>query len=170
MLKNMLVLNLNNSDNNSIQPQFLQEEQKKYQEKFQKINPKSPVLKNIFWAFLVGGTICTIGQFFINYFIEFGLDKKAAASATSATLILISAILTGLGLYDELGRVAGAGSVVPITGFANSVVAPALEFKREGFLFGVGAKMFVIAGPVLVYGLLTSMIIGFIYWLKIALF
>ncbi len=101
----------------------------------------------------------------MNYFIELGLAKKDAAGATGAVLIFLSAFFTGLGIYDELGKRAGAGSIVPITGFANSIVAPAMEFKREGFVFGIGAKMFVIAGPVLVYGMLTAFIIGLLHWL-----
>jgi len=139
--------------------------EQKYQDKFNQINPKAPLLKNIIWAFAVGGLICTLGQFILNYFVSMGLDKKSAAGASSAVLIFLSALLTGLGWYDELGKRAGAGSIVPITGFANSIVAPAMEFKREGFVFGVGAKMFVVAGPVLVYGTATAVISGFIYWL-----
>ena len=139
--------------------------EQKYQDKFNQINPNPPLLKNILWAFAVGGLICTLGQFFINYFVSMGLDKKSAAGAASDVLIFLSALLTGLGWYDEIGKRAGAGSIVPITGFANSIVAPAMEFKREGFVFGVGAKMFVIAGPVLVYGTATAVVTGFIYWL-----
>lgn len=144
-----------------------QVEQQKFQEKFEKIKPKPPILKNIIWAFIVGGLICMLGQFFLNYFVSLGFSKKEAAGPTSILLIFLSALFTGLGIYDELGRRAGAGSIVPITGFANSIVAPAMEFKREGFVFGIGAKMFVIAGPVLVYGISTAVLIGFIYWLRL---
>lgn len=142
-------------------------EQQKYQEKYDQLKPKTPILKNIIWAFLVGGLICVIGQFILDYFVNMGLSKKEAGGPTSLVLILSSALLTGLGIYDELGRKAGAGSIVPITGFANSIVAPAMEFKREGYVFGIGAKMFVIAGPVLVYGISTAVLIGFIYWLRL---
>jgi stage V sporulation protein AC len=136
-----------------------------FQTKVDQATPKPPIVKNVLWAFVVGGLICTLGQFFMNYFIELGLAKKDAAGATGAVLIFLSAFFTGLGIYDELGKRAGAGSIVPITGFANSIVAPAMEFKREGFVFGIGAKMFVIAGPVLVYGMLTAFIIGLLHWL-----
>ncbi|MDR1702030.1 MAG: stage V sporulation protein AC [Sporomusaceae bacterium] len=139
--------------------------QQRYQDKFDQINPQQPLAKNMAWAFAVGGLICTLGQFILNYFLSLGLPPKAAAGSTSAVLIFFSALLTGLGWYDEIGKRAGAGSIVPITGFANSIVAPALEFKREGFIFGIGAKMFVIAGPVLAYGTMTAVLAGFIYWL-----
>lgn len=142
-------------------------DQQKYQDKFEQVKPKTPLLKNLIWAFIVGGLICVLGQFILNYFVSLGLSKKDAGGPTSSVLILLSALLTGLGVYDEIGRRAGAGSVVPITGFANSIVAPALEFKREGYVFGIGAKMFVIAGPVLVYGIATAVLIGFIYWLRL---
>lgn len=144
-----------------------QAEQEQYQKKFEQLKPKTPILKNVFWAFVVGGLICMLGQFLINYFISLGFDKKEAGGPTAVTLIFLSAFFTGLGIYDELGRRAGAGSIVPITGFANSIVAPAMEFKREGYVFGIGAKMFVIAGPVLVYGISTAILIGFIYWLRL---
>lgn len=139
--------------------------EQKFQKQVDQATPKPPLLKNIVWAFVVGGLICTFGQFIMNYFIDFGLSKKDAAGATGAVLIFLSALFTGLGIYDELGKRAGAGSIVPITGFANSIVAPAMEFKREGYVFGIGAKMFVIAGPVLVYGMLTAFIIGLLHWL-----
>lgn len=142
-------------------------DQQKYQEMFEQAKPKTPLLKNLIWAFFVGGLICVLGQFILNYFVSIGFSKKDAGGPTSTILILLSALLTGLGVYDEIGRRAGAGSVVPITGFANSIVAPAMEFKREGYVFGVGAKMFVIAGPVLVYGIATAVLIGFIYWFRL---
>jgi len=145
------------------------QQQDKVEQDFQKqvdqATPKPPILKNIVWAFVVGGLICTFGQFIMNTFTDFGLAKKDAAGATGAVLIFLAAFFTGLGIYDELGKRAGAGSIVPITGFANSIVAPAMEFKREGYIFGIGAKMFVIAGPVLVYGMLTAFIIGLLHWL-----
>ena len=144
-----------------------QAEQEQYQQKYEQLKPKTPILKNILWAFVVGGLICMLGQFLINYYVSLGFSKKEAGGPTSVTLIFLSALFTGLGIYDELGRKAGAGSIVPITGFANSIVAPAMEFKREGYVFGIGAKMFVIAGPVLVYGISTAIVIGFIYWLRL---
>lgn len=144
-----------------------QDEQQQYQKKFEQLKPKTPILKNVIWAFIVGGLICMLGQYFMNYFVSLGFSKKEAGGPTSVLLIFLSALFTGLGIYDELGRKAGAGSIVPITGFANSIVAPAMEFKREGYVFGIGAKMFIIAGPVLVYGIATAVIIGFIYWLQL---
>jgi stage V sporulation protein AC len=139
-------------------------EQQAYQKKFDQVKPKPPLLKNVLWAFVVGGLICVLGQFVQNYFIDLGFTKKDAAAPTSLVMVFLGAFFTGLGIYDELGKRAGAGSVVPITGFANSIVAPAMEFKREGYVFGVGAKMFVIAGPVLAYGTLTAVTVGLIYW------
>lgn len=149
---------------------FKQEEQKrqqqKYQQQVQQATPKPAILKNVVWAFVVGGLICVLGQFVQNSFLAIGFSTKEAAGPTSIVLVFLSALLTGLGVYDEIGKRAGAGSIVPITGFANSVVAPAMEFKREGFVFGVGAKMFIIAGPVIVYGTLTAVIVGLLYWLR----
>ncbi|MDU4962128.1 MAG: stage V sporulation protein AC [Sporomusaceae bacterium] len=153
------------ADNHQQQQQ--QQQQQAYQKKVQKISPKPTILKNIIWAFVIGGLICVLGQFIQSSLLEAGMSKKDAAGPTAVILIFLAALLTGLGVYDDLGKHAGAGSVVPITGFANSVVAPAMEFKREGFVFGVGAKMFIIAGPVIVYGTLTAIIIGFIYWLRL---
>jgi len=128
--------------------------------------PRSNMKQNLFRAFLVGGIICTLGQFWLNLYSAAGLDEKLAATATSVTLISIGALLTGLGLYDNIAKYAGAGTLVPITGFSNSVVAPALEFKTEGFVLGVGAKMFTIAGPVIVYGISASVVYGLIYWIS----
>lgn len=138
------------------------EEYSKYVEK--KV-PKPSYFRNCIRAFWVGGLICTLGQIFLNYYTYIGLDKKEVASAVPMTLVFLSALFTGIGLYDRLGRYAGAGSIVPITGFANSIVSPAMEYKREGYVFGVAAKMFVIAGPVLVYGYGSSIIYGIIYYL-----
>lgn len=128
--------------------------------------PKSKVGIQCLLAFLVGGTICLLGQFVGDIGeLALALDEKSRAAFTSITLIFIGALLTGLGVYDKIGTFAGAGSVVPITGFANSIVAPAMEHKREGYVLGVGAQMFSYAGPVLVYGITTSVIIGVIAWL-----
>ena len=139
--------------------------EKEYQKLTADISPRSPVGKDCLGAFLVGGIICSIGQFFINYYIKLGLDKTDAGTAASMTLVAMSAILTGLSLYDNIAKFAGAGTLVPITGFANAIAAPAIEFKTEGFILGVGAKMFTIAGPVIVYGVGASIVYGFIFWI-----
>ena len=135
-----------------------------YQEYVNKKSPNSPLLTNIFWAFIVGGFICVIGQAFRDYFFAKGLSNITVSSLTSIIMIFLGALLTGLNVYDDIGKRAGAGSIVPITGFANSIVSPAMEYKSEGFIMGVGAKMFLIAGPVLVYGISSSVIIGIIYY------
>ena len=122
----------------------------------------SPIWKDMIWAFVVGGLICTAGQGLMNLFRWYGLNEAGAGTAVSVTLIFLSALFTGLGLFDKLAQHAGAGTLVPITGFANAVVSPALEFKSEGIVMGVGAKMFVIAGPVLVFGISASVIYGVI--------
>lgn len=137
---------------------------KEYQKLVDEISPKSPIGKDCLGAFVVGGIICVIGQFFINFYTKLGLDKDAAGTAASMTLVVISATLTGLSLYDNIAKFAGAGTLVPITGFANSIAAPAVEFKTEGFILGLGAKMFTIAGPVIVYGVSASVVYGLIYW------
>ena len=143
--------------------------EKEYGKLVDEISPNSPMGKDCLNAFVVGGIICTIGQFFMNYYTKLGLGKDDAGTAASMTLVVISAILTGLSLYDNIAKHAGAGTLVPITGFANSIAAPAVEFKTEGFILGVGAKMFTIAGPVIVYGLSASVVYGFIYWITQAL-
>ena len=130
----------------------------------QQFTPKPTIVKNVARAFIVGGIICAIGQVIINLFVTSGLSRVEASTAGTATMIFIGALLTGLGIYDEIGKFGGAGSIVPVTGFANSIVAPAMEFKREGFVLGVGAKLFTVAGPVLVYGIATSIVVGFIYY------
>lgn len=140
---------------------------KQYQDKVDKIIPKPPMMKNLLWAFFVGGTICVIGQVVQDYFMSMAIAKRDAAACTSVVMVFLGAFLTGLGIYDEIGKRAGAGSVVPITGFANSIVACAMEFKREGFVFGIGAKMFVIAGPVIVYGLVAAFVVGIIHWFRV---
>ena len=122
----------------------------------------SPMGKNILWAFLVGGAICTAGQGLTTLYQSWGLDKEQAGAATSITLILAAALLTGLGVFDKLAKFAGAGTLVPITGFANAMVSPALEFKSEGFVTGTAVKLFTVAGPVLVFGISASVICGLI--------
>ena len=122
----------------------------------------SPMGKNLVWAFFVGGAICTLGQALLNMYQRCGLDQEQAGTATSVTLIFAAALLTGLGLFDKLAKRAGAGTLVPITGFANAMVSPALEFKSEGLVTGTAAKLFVVAGPVLVFGISASVIYGII--------
>lgn len=139
--------------------------QKDYQEYINKKSPNSPILKNCFNAFWVGGLICALGQV-ISAFCKYkGLDTQILGTIVSIILIGISAFLTGLNLFNKVGKFAGAGSLIPITGFANSIVSPAMEYKSEGYVMGVGAKMFTVAGPVLVYGISSSVIIGMIYFI-----
>ena len=139
--------------------------QKEYGKLIKDLSPKSPIVKDCVWAFVVGGLICTLGQLIQSGYTALGLSKTDAGTAMSMTLVALSALFTGLSLYDNLAKHAGAGTLVPITGFANSVAAPAVEFKTEGFILGVGAKMFTIAGPVIVYGVSASVVYGFIYWI-----
>ena len=139
--------------------------EKQYEQLVQEMAPKSPTIRDCCNAFWIGGLICAIGQFFLNCYSAWGLDKDAAGTATSITLVALSALLTGLSLYDNIAKHAGAGTLVPITGFANAIAAPAIEFKTEGMILGTAAKMFTIAGPVIVYGVSTSVIYGLIYWI-----
>ena len=142
-----------------------QDTKKDYQNYINKKSPNSPIFKNCFNAFWVGGLICTIGQI-INAFCKYqGLDIQLSGTIVSIILIGISAFLTGLNLFNKIGKFAGAGSLIPITGFANSIVSPAMEYKSEGYVMGVGAKMFTVAGPVLVYGISSSIVIGFLYFI-----
>jgi len=127
--------------------------------------PRSGMRRDALRAFWVGGAICTLGQGFIELYTALGLDKDGAGAACSVTLIFIGAVLTGLGIYDKIAKYAGAGTLVPITGFSNSVVAPALEFKTEGVVLGTAAKMFIISGPVIVFGTSASVVYGIIYWI-----
>ncbi len=126
---------------------------------------KSPVVKNSLFAFVVGGAICVLGQAITDGFSALGLEKTDAGTATAISLVALSALLTGLNLYNKLGRFAGAGTLVPITGFANAVVSPAIDFKTEGFITGMAAKMFTVAGPVIVFGVTASVVYGLIYWI-----
>ncbi len=139
--------------------------EKQYERMVGELAPKSPLWKDCLNAFWIGGLICTLGQLAMNGYAALGLDKENAGTATSMTLVVLSALLTGLSLYDNIAKHAGAGTLVPITGFANSIAAPAVEFKTEGFILGVGAKMFTIAGPVIVYGVSASVVYGLIYWI-----
>ncbi len=139
--------------------------EKQYSKLVQELSPPSPIWKDCLNAFWIGGLICTLGQLAMNGYTALGLDKEAAGTAVAMTLVALSALLTGLSLYDNIAKFAGAGTLVPITGFANSIAAPAVEFKTEGFILGVGAKMFTIAGPVIVYGVSASVVYGLIYWI-----
>ena len=139
--------------------------ERQYGKLVQQISPKSPIGKDCLLAFIVGGGICTLGQLFANWYQMLELSKDDAYMAASMSLVVLSALFTGLSLYDNLAKYAGAGTLVPITGFANSIAAPAVEFKTEGFILGVGAKMFTIAGPVIVYGVSASVVYGLIYWI-----
>jgi len=138
---------------------------KDYTKLVDELSPRSPMGKDCLNAFWIGGLICTLGQLFMNWYAKLGLGKEEAGTAASMTLVVLSALLTGLSLYDDIAKHAGAGTLVPITGFANSISAPAVEFKTEGMVLGVGGKMFQIAGPVIVYGVSASVIYGFIYWI-----
>lgn len=135
---------------------------KDYQQYVQDRAPKSPIAKDCLFAFLIGGAICVLGQLIMDGFTGLGLEKVDAGTATSISLVALSALLTGLNLYNKLARYGGAGTLVPITGFANSVVSPAIDFKAEGFITGMAAKMFTVAGPVIVYGTVASVIYGVI--------
>ena len=139
--------------------------EKQYGALVARMAPKSPMWRDCLNAFWIGGLICVVGQIFTNCYGAWGLEKQDAGTAASMTLVALSALLTGLSVYDDIAKHAGAGTLVPITGFANAIAAPAVEFKTEGFVLGVGAKMFTIAGPVIVYGLAASVVYGCIYWL-----
>ena len=141
------------------------ETKKDYQEYVNKKTTNSPIVKNLIKAFIVGGIICLIGQFILDILKSTGLDDETAASVTSISLIFIGILLTALNIYSKIGKFAGAGSIVPITGFANSIASPAIEFKSEGLVLGVGAQLFKIAGPVLVYGISSSIVVGILYFL-----
>ena len=136
-----------------------------YQKLVSQKAPKSPILKDCLWAFFVGGFICTLGQFLLEGYQISELDLESAKTLVSVTLIFIAAALTAIGVFDKIAKRAGAGTLVPITGCANAVVSPAIEYRAEGFILGVGAKMFTIAGPVIVYGVTASVVYGLIYWI-----
>lgn len=139
------------------------ETKKEYQDYVDQKSPNSPIIKNCFNAFWVGGLICSIGQIIFNYCKYRGMDVQMSNTIVSIILIGISAFLTGLNLFNKIGKFAGAGSLVPITGFANSIVSPAMEYKSEGYVMGVGGKMFTVAGPVLVFGISASIVVGIVY-------
>lgn len=135
---------------------------KEYQSASEQAVPRSRVMRTVPMAFAVGGLLCVLGQAVINLALSFGVEKDIASACGSISLIVLSALLTGLNVYDNIAKFAGAGTLVPITGFANSMVSPAMEFKSEGYILGLGAKMFSIAGPVLVYGISASILYGLI--------
>ena len=139
--------------------------EKQYDRLVKELSPHSPAWKDCLWAFCVGGGICALGQFFINWYTDLGLEKTDASGAASMTLVALAALLTGLGVFDDIAKRAGAGTLVPITGFANAIAAPSVEFQTEGFILGTAAKMYTNAGPVIVYGVSASVVYGFIYWL-----
>lgn len=139
--------------------------QQEYSKMTNKASPGTTCLKNMILAFLTGGILCSIGEFLLKMYLNLGLEKKDASASVSITLVGLGALLTALRIYDNIAKHAGAGTLVPITGFANSIVAPAIEFKSEGHVMGIGAKMFVIAGPVLVFGITASIVYGLIIWI-----
>lgn len=139
-------------------------DKQKYSKMVEKQTKNSPILKNCIKAFLFGGAICTVGQVLTDVYMSLKIEKTDAQTLTSITLVLVGVLLTAFHLYEKIAKHAGAGTLVPITGFANSVASPAIEFKSEGFILGVGAMMFSIAGPVIVYGTVASVVYGFIYW------
>ena len=136
---------------------------KDYQNYVDKKSPNSPIFKNCFNAFWVGGLICVIGQLIFDYFVYRGFSSEITGTVVSICLIFLSAFLTAINIFNKIGKFAGAGSLVPITGFANSIVSPAMEYKSEGYIMGVGGKMFTVAGPVLVFGISASIIVGLIF-------
>lgn len=138
---------------------------KEYVDYVEKKAPKSKMARNVIRAFAVGGLICVVGQFINNVLTAQGFEKDMAGNLTVLIMVFIGAFLTGINVYDDIGKFAGAGSIVPITGFANSIVSPAMEFKSEGYITGVGARMFFIAGPVLVYGISASVVVGILHYL-----
>lgn len=135
-----------------------------YAKMVKKASPNSPIFKNCLKAFISGGIICCIGQFLSNVFCAYGVVSESRNMLVSVILIGVASLLTGLGFYSKIGKFCGAGSIVPITGFSNSVTAPAIEFKKEGFILGLGAKIFTVAGPVILYGTLSSILVGIIYY------
>ncbi|MDE6208597.1 MAG: SpoVA/SpoVAEb family sporulation membrane protein [Lachnospiraceae bacterium] len=140
-------------------------DEKEYESYVKKVTPTTSLAKNMFMAFLAGGIICLIGQVLINLFIKMGLEKETAINYETLILVFSAILLTGLNVYQKLAKHGGAGTLVPITGFANSVGSCAIEFKKEGQVFGIGCKIFTIAGPVILYGLFSSSLLGFIYWI-----
>lgn len=148
-----------------VREQDKQTRNENYNQYVKQVTPTFSVGKNMLKAFIIGGIICTIGQAFTNYYMSLGADKELAKSYNTVTLVFLSILLTGLGIYQKLAKFGGAGTLVPITGFANSVAAPAVEYKKEGQVFGIGCKIFTIAGPVILYGIFSTWVLGLIYYL-----
>jgi len=146
---------------------FLKVNKNEYGNYIKEFCPKSPMWIDVLKAFVIGGLICCLGQLILNGYTAAGLGTEDAGTATSITLVFLSALLTGLSVYDDIAKHGGAGTLVPITGFANAVAAPAIEFQAEGFILGVAAKIFTIAGPVIVYGLSASVVYGLVYWISL---
>lgn len=144
---------------------FLNTDNKIYKKYVKKHAPSSPLIKDMFFAFLIGGLICAFAEGLYNFYLYLKIEESTVKILVPVTLVFLAALLTGIGIFDNIAKVAGAGTLVPITGFSNAVISPALDDKNEGLVMGVGAKMFTIAGPVIVYGIISSVIYGFIYWL-----
>ena len=163
------VSTISNQKKTSVSAVVGEQDTKKRNENYNKyvkeVTPKFSVLKNTMKAFLIGGSICTLGQLFITYYTSLGAEEEIAKAYNTITLVFLSVLFTGLGLYQKLAKFGGAGTLVPITGFANSVAAPAVEYKKEGQVFGVGCKIFTIAGPVILYGIFISWVLGLIYYI-----
>ena len=155
----------NGTASNVVREQDTQKRNQMYNQYVKQETPKFSVIKNSVKAFIIGGIICTIGQAFTAYYQYLGAEEELAKSYNTVTLVFLSILLTGLGLYQKLAKFGGAGTLVPITGFANSVVAPAVEYKKEGQVFGIGCKVFTIAGPVILYGIFSSWLLGLIYYI-----
>lgn len=152
-------------EKNVYEEKLKQERNKRYNDYVKQVTPTHSLLGNCIKAFIVGGIICTIGQGILNFTMSLGIEKETAASWCTMILVLCSVVLTALNIYPFIAKWGGAGALVPITGFANGVSAPALEFKKEGWVFGVGSRIFQIAGPVILYGIFTSWLLGFLYWI-----
>ncbi|MDF2944827.1 MAG: putative rane protein [Herbinix sp.] len=148
-----------------VKEQDTQKRNQNYNQYVKQVTPKFNIYKNIIKAFLIGGIICTIGQWFTNFYMSKGAGEEVARAYNTVTLVFLAILLTGLGFYQKLAKFGGAGTLVPITGFANSVAAPAVEYKKEGQVFGVGCKIFTIAGPVILYGIFSSWVLGLIYYI-----
>ena len=144
---------------------FLNTDNKTYKKYVKKHAPSSPLIKDMFFAFLIGGLICAFAEGLYNFYLYLKIEESTVKILVPVTLVFLAALLTGIGIFVNIAKVAGAGTLVPITGFSNAVISPALDDKNEGLVMGVGAKMFTIAGPVIVYGIISSVIYGFIYWL-----
>ncbi len=155
----------NESVSKVVREQDAQKRNEMYNQYVKQQTPKFSVFKNSVKAFIIGGIICTIGQAFIAYYQYLGAEEEVAKSYNTVTLVFLSILLTGLGLYQKLAKFGGAGTLVPITGFANSVAAPAVEYKKEGQVFGIGCKIFTIAGPVILYGIFSTWLLGLIYYI-----